>query len=454
MHEWYSRFCAAVLSALDAFSFFAFRHKIFPGNQKMSSSSSAQQRIVCGDEAHAVCSVPNVDAHDESLFAVACSSSSSGSSGSGNRNPSVKIYRVDAQTHRLKEKSERAVKSASSSSGATKIVDVDCHRGGMNGDDAAVERDSSGVVTIAACTSEGTVSVFREDDGEEEEGKNVKSEKTGGVECSYSSCKFDPNGDGRVLAMVTSGGESVSFYDRERDAFVESFRSSSSSGSSSGSAGLGGGKKRCAKGDWSKTNRNQFAFAKDGDVFVVDSRSSSSDAKAVFSQASAFRDVAFSASEDGRYMITASEDWLVKTWDLRKNGREPVKCFAGHEGTVTKSRFNPVYESIVMSSSLDGTVKLWRDSDLGRLPDDDDSGRRRSKMVNIDENSGGSTNSEGVDVELKAYGNLQTTTVGSFSPVVDACWSSNDPWVFAAITMDGIVALDVVPRSEKYRILL
>jgi len=145
---------------------------------------------------------------------------------------------------------------------------------------------------------------------------------------------------------------------------------------------------------------------------------------------------------------------LVKTWDLRKNGGEPVKCFAGHEGTVTKARFNPVYESIVMSSSLDGTVKLWRDSDLGRLPDDDDSGRRRSKKVNIDENSGGSNNSEGVDVELKAYGNLQTTTVGSFSPVVDACWSSNDPWVFAAITMDGTVALDVVPRSEKYKILL
>lgn len=431
----------------------------------MSSSSSAQQRIVCGDEAHAVCSVPNVDAHDESLFAVACFSSSSSGSG-GNRNPSVKIFRVDAQTHRLKEKSERAVKSASSSSSSssgalTKIVDVDCHKGGgMNGDDAAAERDSSGVVTIAACTSEGTVSVFREDDGgeEEEEGKKVKSEKTGGggVECFYSSCKFDPNGDGRVLAMVTSGGESVSFYDRERDAFVGSLRSSSSGSgsSSSGSAGLGGGKKRCAKGDWSKTNRNQFAFAKDGDVFVVDSRSSGSDAKPVFAQASAFRDVAFSASEDGRYMITASEDWLVKTWDLRKNGGEPVKCFAGHEGTVTKARFNPVYESIVMSSSLDGTVKLWRDSDLGRLPDDDDSGRRRSKKVNIDENSGGSNNSEGVDVELKAYGNLQTTTVGSFSPVVDACWSSNDPWVFAAITMDGTVALDVVPRSEKYKILL
>ena len=171
------------------------------------------------------------------------------------------------------------------------------------------------------------------------------------------------------------------------------------------------------------------------------------------SQTSSFRDVAFSANEEGRYIITASEDWLVKTWDMRKNDGTPVKCFAGHKGSVTKARFNPVYESICLSSSLDGTAKLWRDSDLGRLPDDDDSGRR-SKKANVDENSNNNNNSEGISLELTTYGNLHTTPIGSFSPVVDACWSSNDPWVFSAITMDGTVALDVVPRSEKYRILL
>lgn len=258
--------------------------------------------------------------------------------------------------------------------------------------------------------------------------------------------------------MVTSGGASASFYDHENAKRVGAF--TTTGGDDDGVVGGNSEKMKkkttSSKGDWSKANRNQFAFTRDGDVFVVDSRSSNDTAKPIFSQASAFRDVAFSASEDGRYIVTASEDWLVKTWDLRKNGGAPAKCFAGHEGAVTKARFNPVYESIVMSSSLDGTVKLWRDSDLGRLPDDDDSERRRNKKVNIDENSGGgiNNNSEGVSVELKAYGNLQTTTVGSFSPVVDACWSCNDPWIMAAITLDGTVALDVVPRSEKYRILL
>ena len=382
----------------------------------------------------------------------------------------MKIFCVDAQTHRLKEKRELAFHL----SGRTdKIVDVDCFR--CRDDSSSVVESGGGLLLIAACTAEGNVSVFRRREGDSQEGdeeKNVIENKVGenGGEQreeggrgrgqsrkKYSSCKFDPNGDGRVIAMVTSGGASASFYDHENAKQVGAF---TTTGDDDCVVVGGGGeemkKKTTSKCDWSKANRTQFAFTRDGDVFVVDSRSSNNDAKPIFSQASAFRDVAFSASEDGRYIVTASEDWLVKTWDLRKNGGAPAKCFAGHEGAVTKARFNPVYESIVMSSSLDGTVKLWRDSDLGRLPDDDDIERRRSKKVNIDENSGGGTNnnSEGVSVELKAYGNLQTTTVGSFSPVVDACWSCNDPWIMAAITLDGTVALDVVPRGEKYRILL
>ena len=428
------------------------------------SSSSSLQRLVCGDEARAICSVPNDSANNESLFAVACSTTTPAST----TKSEVKIFCVDAQTHRLKEKRELAFVSMDD-----KIVDVDCSR---CRDDSVVD-SGGGVLLIAACTAEGNVSVFRRREGDSKEGdeeeKNVIENKVSENEGEqreegggrrqlrtqwYSSCKFDPNGDGRVVAMVTSGGASASFYDHENAKRVGAF--TTTGGDDDGVVGGNSEemkkKTTSSKGDWSKANRNQFAFTRDGDVFVVDSRSSNDTAKPIFSQASAFRDVAFSASEDGRYIVTASEDWLVKTWDLRKNGGAPAKCFAGHEGAVTKARFNPVYESIVMSSSLDGTVKLWRDSDLGRLPDDDDSERRRNKKVNIDENSGGgiNNNSEGVSVELKAYGNLQTTTVGSFSPVVDACWSCNDPWIMAAITLDGTVALDVVPRSEKYRILL
>ena len=107
-----------------------------------------------------------------------------------------------------------------------KIVDVDCFR---CRDDSVVD-SGGGVLLIAACTAEGNVSVFRRREGDSKEGdeeeKNVIENKVSENEGEqreegggrrqlrtqwYSSCKFDPNGDGRVVAMVTSGGASASF---------------------------------------------------------------------------------------------------------------------------------------------------------------------------------------------------------------------------------------------------
>ena len=216
-----------------------------------------------------------------------------------------------------------------------------------------------------------------------------------------------------------------------------------------------------SKGSWSTSSSSSlYAFTRGGKAYVVDARTNvRTKANASFSQKSRFRDASFSPVGDGKVLITAAEDWLVKTWDLRKatqqhgNGNDQamlVQCFAGHENVVTKARYNPVYESIAMSSSLDGSVKLWRDSDLSRLPDDEDSGVGSGRKNLADENS----EQQKVGVELGSFGNLQTSTVRAFSPVVDACWSTNDPWVCASVTMDGILSTNLVPRSEKYRILL
>ena len=38
--------------------------------------------------------------------------------------------------------------------------------------------------------------------------------------------------------------------------------------------------------------------------------------------------------------------------------------------------------------------------------------------------------------------------------VCGVAWSAADPWSFASLEGDGAVALRVVPRAEKYRILL
>ena len=38
--------------------------------------------------------------------------------------------------------------------------------------------------------------------------------------------------------------------------------------------------------------------------------------------------------------------------------------------------------------------------------------------------------------------------------VYGAVWSAADPWTFASLSYDGRLALNTVPRAEKYRILL
>ena len=172
------------------------------------SSSSSLQRLVCGDEARAICSVPNDSANNESLFAVACSTTTPAST----TKSEVKIFCVDAQTHRLKEKRELAFVSMDD-----KIVDVDCFR---CRDDSVVD-SGGGVLLIAACTAEGNVSVFRRREGDSKEGdeeeKNVIENKVSENEGEqreegggrrqlrtqwYSSCKFDPNGDGLSLIHI------------------------------------------------------------------------------------------------------------------------------------------------------------------------------------------------------------------------------------------------------------
>lgn len=38
--------------------------------------------------------------------------------------------------------------------------------------------------------------------------------------------------------------------------------------------------------------------------------------------------------------------------------------------------------------------------------------------------------------------------------VYAVAWSARDPWVFASASYDGRVAVNVVPRNVKYRIIL
>jgi U4/U6 small nuclear ribonucleoprotein PRP4 len=62
-------------------------------------------------------------------------------------------------------------------------------------------------------------------------------------------------------------------------------------------------------------------------------------------------------SPNGYHIATGSEDNSVKIWDLRR--REFLYTIPAHANLVSKVRFQPTHGQYLVSSSYDGTAKIW-----------------------------------------------------------------------------------------------
>lgn len=130
--------------------------------------------------------------------------------------------------------------------------------------------------------------------------------------------------------------------------------------------------------------------------------------------------VDFSPSKPNE-ILTYGTDGLVLVHDLRMAAKSysiaPLDRFKVHEHSVQRASFNPFHDELVLTSSADQTVKLWE------------------------------LNKNGSSVCIKQLSDFGDT-------VIDTCWSSNGPWVFAALSFNGKVLVDNVPSEKKMSILL
>ena len=95
---------------------------------------------------------------------------------------------------------------------------------------------------------------------------------------------------------------------------------------------------------------------------------------------------------------------------------------------------------LVLTCGGDASVRLWRNSERvasGPKIKDGDTHRR----------VGGGIHAELAPVQIACFGDHEDS-------VYAAAWSPVDPWTFASVSYDGRVVCNVVPRAEKYKILL
>ena len=118
-----------------------------------------------------------------------------------------------------------------------------------------------------------------------------------------------------------------------------------------------------------------------------------------------------------------------KFFDVRKIHR-PVKILGEHDFWINKTRYNPFHDQLVLSTGSDEQVMLWRASSVSSAP-----------VLDADSN------------ETSRDARIQTHT--NYDDAVYGCaWSACDAWTYATMSYDGTIAVNQVPASEKYKILL
>lgn len=138
-------------------------------------------------------------------------------------------------------------------------------------------------------------------------------------------------------------------------------------------------------------------------------------------------------------LATAGADALVKFWDLRAAQQPLLVARGGHAHWVTRVAYNPFHDQLVLSTSTDSVVNLWRVSTISSAPLLMDN----EEQEDVDD-----------DVDGPASPNVRVARYEHGDAVYAAAWGAADAWIYLTLGYDGKAVVHHVPSQEKYKILL
>jgi WD40 repeat protein len=188
----------------------------------------------------------------------------------------------------------------------------------------------------------------------------------------------------------------------------------------------------------------------------------------ILSRLSAARQVKYNPNRSG-IIAVGHDDGFLHIWDHR-NPKEPLLKIAAHSHWITQLHYNPFHDELLLTSSTDSLVNLWRVQSLSSKVNDaasliDDpvtdssvastsTPLKKSGSTSSISSSYSATNIAGSSSLQTLVPDVRLERIDEHEDSVYACsWSSLNPWVFASVSVDGRLLVHAVPEQEKMRLL-
>lgn len=197
--------------------------------------------------------------------------------------------------------------------------------------------------------------------------------------------------------------------------------------------------------DHRKDSTNAIALGVMKNIVEVDLRQSSGETAIQIKDAhdGGVRDVNYNPLR--RYgIISAGDDNLIRYWDTRKTD-QALNVISGHSHWINRVVFNSYHPTLVLSASSDSSMNLYSlptaMKSLGKVLDNgaDD---YATEQFDLEEESSLTTDK------------LVCKITEHDDSIVDVCWSSQSPWIFASISYDGKCMIHRVPNQLKEELIL
>ncbi|RLN56260.1 hypothetical protein BBJ29_006838 [Phytophthora kernoviae] len=189
---------------------------------------------------------------------------------------------------------------------------------------------------------------------------------------------------------------------------------------------------------WDPHHSSQLAFALGGSIRTWDLRTKQENVSVEEAHPSATLSLDFNPNKPFA-VASGGDDGKLKFWDLRY-ARKPLLTLGAHSHWVWSVRFHPQHDQLVLSGGSDATLALWRVSSISSAP-----------LVELDERDLMDETAGGAAVADTLIRRVEEHE----DAVYAARWAAGgDAWMFASVSYDGRLAINHVPSTEKYKILL